>query len=76
MPWDGFNESTKGEKSAALPAVWDKAGEFKQAHERLETETAKLVQVAKTGDEGAVKAQLGAVGKACGGCHESFRQKN
>ena len=23
----------------------------------------------------AVKAQIGAVGKACGGCHESFRQK-
>ena len=75
MPWDGFDASTKGEKSAALPAVWDKAGEFKQAHERLETETAKLAQVAKGGDEAAIKAQMGAVGKACGGCHETFREK-
>jgi cytochrome c556 len=76
MPWDGFNESTKGEKSAALPAVWEKAGEFKQAQERLQSEVAKLVEVSKGGDEAAVKAQIGAVGKSCGGCHDTFRQKN
>lgn len=75
MPWDGFQESTKGEKSAALPAVWEKPAEFKQAQERLQSEVSKLVQVSKSGDEAAVKAQLGAVGKSCGGCHESFRQK-
>ena len=75
MPWDGFDASTKGEKSAALPAVWEKSGEFKQAAERLEHETEKLVQVAKSGDEAAIKTQIGATGKACGGCHETFREK-
>jgi cytochrome c556 len=75
MPWDGFQENTKDVKSAALPAIWEKAGEFKQAQERLQSEVSKLVQVSKGGDEAAVKAQLGAVGKACGGCHENFRQK-
>jgi len=75
MPWDGFDPSTKGEKSAALPAIWEKPGEFKQAAERLENETAKLAAVSKSGDEAAVKAQIGAVGKACGGCHENFREK-
>jgi cytochrome c556 len=75
MPWDGFDPSTKGEKSAALPAIWEKPGEFKQAAERLENETAKLAAVSKSGDEAAVKAQIGAVGKACGGCHDNFREK-
>lgn len=75
MAWDGFDPSTKGEKSAALPAVWEKSADFKQAAERLENEAAKLVQVSKSGDEGAVKAQIGAVGKSCGGCHEHFREK-
>ena len=75
MPWDGFDASTKGEKSAALPAIWDKAGEFKQAGERLENEAAKLAQVSKSGDEAAVKAQIGATAKTCGGCHEHFREK-
>jgi cytochrome c556 len=75
MPWDGFDPSTKGEKSAALPAIWDKPGEFKQAAERFETEAAKLAQVSKSGDEAAVKAQIGATAKTCGGCHETFREK-
>jgi cytochrome c556 len=75
MPWDGFPESTKGVKSAALPAIWEKPADFKQAQDRLQSEAAKLVQVSKGGDEAVVKAQIGAVGKSCGGCHESFREK-
>jgi cytochrome c556 len=74
-PWDGFHESTKGVKSAALPAVWEKPGEVKQGIERFQGEIGKLAQVSKSGDEAAVKAQIGAVGKTCGGCHDSFREK-
>lgn len=74
MAWDGFDASTKGEKSLALPAIWEKPGEFKQAAERFQSESAKLVQLSKSGDEAAVKAQIGAVGKSCGGCHDSFRE--
>ena len=75
MPWDGFNPSTKDVKSAALPAVYDEPAKFKEAQERLQSEVSKLVAVSKSGDEAAVKAQLGATGKACGGCHETFREK-
>src|SRR5256885_14440503 len=74
MPWDGFNESTKGEKSAALPAIWEKPGEVKQAAERFENEAAKLAQISKSGDEAAVKNQIAATAKSCGGCHENFRE--
>jgi cytochrome c556 len=31
--------------------------------------------VAKGGDEGAIKSQIGAVGKACANCHDNFRAK-
>jgi cytochrome c556 len=75
MPWDGFSPDTKGEKSAALPAVWEEPAKFKDAQDRLQSEVSKLVQVSKSGDEAAVKAQIGAVGKSCGGCHETFREK-
>jgi cytochrome c556 len=75
LPWDGFDPSTRNEKSAALPAVFTDTAKFKEASERLQNEVAKLVAVSKSGDEGAVKAQIGAVGKACGSCHESFREK-
>ena len=77
MPWDGFSPETKGTtvKTAALPAIWNEPDKFKQAQERLESEVSKLVQVSASGDEAAVKAQIGAVGKSCGGCHETFREK-
>jgi len=75
MPWDTFDPSTKDVKSNALPAIWEQPDKFKEAASRLENEAQKLYQVSQSGDENAVKAEIGAVGKACGGCHESFRQK-
>lgn len=75
MPWDGFAPSTKDVKSAALPAVFTDTAKFKEAQERLQREISKLVAISKSGDEAAVKMQLGAVGKSCGGCHENFREK-
>ena len=75
MPWDGFAESTKDVKSAALPAIWTDSAKWAEAADRLQNETSKLYAASRSGDEAAVKAQIGAVGKACGACHESFRQK-
>jgi cytochrome c556 len=75
MPWDGFDPSTKGEKSRALPAIWEQPGKVKEAISRFQSEVDKLNQVAKGGDESAIKTQIGAVGKACANCHDNFRQK-
>src|SRR2546425_6768044 len=76
MPLDTFDPSTKDVKpSGALPAIWEQPAKFREAASRLENEAHKLYEVSRSGDEAAVKAQIGAVGKACGGCHESFRQK-
>lgn len=75
MAWDGFQPSTSDVKSAALPAIYSNASGWQQAIDRLQAETAKLGAVARARDEAGVKAQWGAVGKACGGCHESFRVK-
>jgi len=76
MPWDTFDPSTKDVKpSGALPAIWEQPDKFKDAASRLENEAHKLYEVSRSGDEAAVKAQIGAVGKSCGGCHNDFRQK-
>ena len=75
MPWDGFHESTKGEKSRALPATWEQKAKFDELAQRLQSETAKLGQMARAKDEAGVKQQYAAVGKVCGACHESFREK-
>ncbi|HSA90824.1 MAG TPA: cytochrome c [Burkholderiales bacterium] len=75
MPWDGFHENTKGEKSRALPEVWSQRAKFDELAQRLQAETMKLGQVARAKDEAGVKQQYAAVGKVCGACHEGFRQK-
>ncbi|HXF66356.1 MAG TPA: cytochrome c [Burkholderiales bacterium] len=72
MPWDGFDPSTRDEKSRALPAIYENPAKFKEAQDRLRGAIAKLVAAT---DEGAFKAAAGEVGKACGGCHDSFRAK-
>jgi cytochrome c556 len=75
MPWDGFHESTKDEKTRALPATWSQKAKFDELAQRLQTETAKLGELAPKKDEAGVKQQYAAVGKTCGACHEDFRQK-
>ncbi|MGH8697628.1 MAG: c-type cytochrome [Burkholderiales bacterium] len=73
MPWDGFAESTKGQKSGALPAVFADMAKFKQSQDQLRTAVGALVAASKGGNEGAVKAAVGDVNKACGNCHDNFR---
>jgi len=75
MAWDGFDPSTTGEKSRALPEIYSDAAKFKAAQDSFQANATKLVAAAKGSDEAAIKAAIGAIGKDCGGCHETFRQK-
>ena len=43
--------------------------------DELARHNTQLASAAKGGDEGAIKAAIGDVGKSCGGCHDNFRQK-
>ena len=75
MPWDGFDPSTKGEKSKTKPAAFTDTAKFTAAANLLETETAKLGAAARAKNEAGVRAAFGGVAKACGGCHDAFRDK-
>lgn len=75
LAWDGFDPSTSGEKSRALPEIYSNAAKFKAAQDAFQANAAKLAAAAKGGDEAAIKAAIGAVGKDCSGCHDAFRQK-
>jgi cytochrome c556 len=75
MPWDGFDPSTKGEKSKTKPEAFTDTAKFKAAADLLESETAKLGAAARAKNEAGVRAAFGGVAKACGGCHDAFREK-
>lgn len=70
-------DKAAGLETHALPAIWEKWGDFEQVAMRFQEETAKLAEVAEGGDMAAIGQQLGVVGKeGCGACHETFREKD
>ena len=75
MPWDGFDPSTNSEKSKAKPEVFTDSAKFKAAADTLEAETAKLGAAARAKNEAGVRASFGGVAKACGACHDAYREK-
>ena len=75
LPWDGFVSGTDKGDTNAKPEIWSDAAKFKSASEKMEQEIGKLAEVAKGGDLNAIKAQFGATGKTCKGCHDDFKKK-
>ena len=73
---DVFPEASKGlANSDAKPEIWAKPDDFKAKITAFKTETAKLGDLAKAGNVDAIKAQIAATGKTCGGCHDDYRVK-
>lgn len=53
--------------------IWTDWAGFKVANDKLVAASADLVAATKTMDAGKIGAALGATGKTCGGCHETYR---
>ena len=64
-----------GVKTAAKPEIWSDPAGFAAAQKAFQAEAAKLGQAAAKGDVGAIRPQVGAVGKTCAACHNKYRVK-
>ena len=58
----------------AKPEIWTKADAFDAKMKDFQQEAAALAEVAKGGDEGAIKAQFGKTAETCKACHKEFRK--
>jgi cytochrome c556 len=75
---EAFKQDTfdKGsEKTTANANIWKDWDKFSARLKTLESEATKLADLAASGDMAAAGAQLGALGKACKGCHDANRDK-
>ena len=71
-----FPQGSTQPPTAALPSVWEKPDQFRQAAERAHGLAEKLAETSQGGDVPATLAAFAALGKeGCGGCHETFRKK-
>ncbi len=64
-----------GLKTDALQTVWTKPDEFKQAAAKLVAEAGKFHALAEAGNTGALGVGMKALGGACKGCHDKFREE-
>lgn len=62
-------------KTTALEGIWNSQADFKAKADDLVKAATAMVAAAKTGDKGETLKAAGAVGKACGGCHDQYRAK-
>ena len=67
--------SGKG-RTKSKQAIWGNWSEFESAAKDFERESAKLAEVAESGDMEALAKQVRATGKTCSGCHRNFRKRD
>jgi cytochrome c556 len=76
MALEGFPKGSDfGADTTAKPNIWEEWDKFKAGMEKFENEAAKLAEVSKGDDLGAIKAQFGETAKTCKSCHDHFRQE-
>lgn len=74
LPWAGFGPGTdKGGNTKAKPEIWAEQAKFKEGHEKLVAETAKLAAAAKTGNLDNLKTAFTSTAGTCKACHDAFR---
>ena len=61
-------------KTLALPSIWEDRDKFVHNFDALREQTANVAAEAGKGQE-QLTAAVAELGKACGNCHENFRQK-
>jgi cytochrome c556 len=69
-----FPPGSTSDKSAALPKIWEDWAGFEAKANQFKSDVAAAAG-APPADLAALQAQMGAIGKNCGGCHENFRAK-
>lgn len=76
MPMEGFAPGTDfTADTKAKPEIWKEPAKFKSGMEKLEVQTAKLVEAAKTGKLDVIKPQFAETAKTCKACHDNFKEK-
>ena len=75
LPYAGFIDGTDKGDTKAKPEIWSEMDKFKAAAGKMQEEMAKFNVAAKGGNIDAIKAAVGETGKACKGCHDTYRKE-
>ena len=71
----GFVDGSDKGDTKADPKIWTEKDKFNAAGATLQEAVTKLNMAAKGGNLDAIKAAVGETGKACKGCHDTYRKE-
>lgn len=72
LPWHAFPAGSDGSTTKAKPTVWTEPDKFKEQSDKMQTEMAKLLTTAKTGNLDNYKLAYRATANTCKSCHDNF----
>ena len=72
----GTEKDAGSQKTRVKPEFFKNMDQVKKHAQKFNSEANKLAEVAAAGDQAAIKAQFGELGKACKACHDDFRVKD
>lgn len=72
----GTDKGKGWEQTKAKPEIWSDKEKLGKVAMDFNKEANEMAKVAATGDQAAVKAQLGKLGGTCKACHDDFRVKH
>ena len=63
-------------KSEALPEIWENPDDFKAAVDKFVEAANGMSAAANSDDRAAIGPAMNALGQACKGCHDNFREEH
>jgi cytochrome c556 len=72
---DVFGADTKDGDTDALPKIWEDPTAFKERLTAFQTAADELDAIVASGDMSKFGAALGALGKSCKSCHDTFKKE-
>lgn len=72
---EGSDNDAYPEETQALPEIWSADSEVGERDQALKDAVAALAEVAGDGLD-ALRSRIGAVGNACSGCHDDYREEH
>jgi cytochrome c556 len=73
LPWPAFGPATEKISSGVKSELWTEPARYKEQHEKLVTESVKLVSAAKTQNLDNLKAAFASTAGTCKSCHDAYR---
>lgn len=72
---EGTDKTAYPDDTTALAKIWTTYPEIGEYADKHDTALKELAAVAGKGED-ALKSKIGALGKACKGCHDEYREKD